>query len=527
MSPCAGHPKGPTFACQGSLGLVVPNAPDFSRQPSSCPQASVADGSTFALVGEQPAAGGRVSSIILRKRPMTIASINPATNEQIKMYPPLTKDEVSAAIEKSDDAYQTWKTTSFVERKTILLKLAETLRANVDKFAHLITLEMGKRISESRYEINYCANIAEFYANGAETFLADQPMDVDDAHAYIRHEPLGVIMGVMPWNFPFYQVIRFAAPNVMAGNTVMVKHASNVPQCAEAIADLFRASGLPDGVYTNLFIPTEFVELIVSDKRVRGVSLTGSEVAGAAVASLAGKNLKRSVLELGGNDPFIVLDDADVEKAVTLAVKGRTVNAGQSCVAAKRFIVVDEVADRFLSGFKQQMSQLEMGDPADEQTTLAPLSSEDAAVKLLQQVQATIDAGATVVLGGDRPNRPGAYFNPTILTDITPEMPTFDQELFGPVASVYRVKDEAAAIELANRSSYGLGGSVYTQDAERGRRVAEQVQTGMMFINQPTRSQAELPFGGIKNSGYGRELSHLGILEFINRKLIHTGPKKS
>ncbi|QDS91004.1 Succinate-semialdehyde dehydrogenase [NADP(+)] 1 [Rosistilla ulvae] len=456
---------------------------------------------------------------------MSIASINPATNQTIHEFEPLNKDAVLDAIEAADQAYQSWRETTFAERQRCLLKFADLLRADADEYARMITLDMGKRISESQYEIEYCAKIAEFYANGAERFLADQPMEVADADAYIHYEPLGVLMGVMPWNFPFYQVVRFATPNIMAGNTVLVKHASNVPQCAAAIEDLYSRCGLPDGVYTNLFIPSEFVEMIVADRRVQGVSLTGSEPAGAAVAALAGKNLKRSVLELGGNDPFIVLEDADLEKTVELAVKGRMVNAGQSCVASKRFIVVEAVAERFLEGFKKQLSTLQMGDPMDEQTTLSPLSTESAAVKLQQQVQSSIDAGATVVIGGDRPDREGAYFNPTILTDVTPEMPTFDQELFGPVATVYVVKDEAEAIELANRSSYGLGGSVYTADVQRGRRVAEKIETGMVFINQPTKSQAELPFGGIKNSGYGRELSHLGILEFVNKKLIHLGKK--
>ena len=379
----------------------------------------------------------------------------------------------------------------------------------------------GKRISESRDEIEYCATIAEFYANGAEQFLADEKMEVEGTNASIHYEPLGVLMGVMPWNFPFYQVVRFATPNIMAGNTVMVKHAANVPQCAKAIEELFNECGLPNGVYTNLFIPTEFVEAIVSDKRVQGVSLTGSERAGAAVAAIAGKNLKRSVLELGGNDPFIVLEDADLASAIELAVKGRMVNAGQSCVASKRFIVVEAVAEPFVAGFKDQMSQLKIGDPVDEDTTLAPLSTEEAAVDLLDKVQSSINAGATVLLGGDRPDREGAYFNPTILTDVTPDNASFDQELFGPVATIYVVEDEAAAIQLANHSSYGLGGSVFTADVERGRRVAEKIETGMIFINQPTKSQADLPFGGIKNSGYGRELSHLGILEFVNKKLIH------
>jgi succinate-semialdehyde dehydrogenase/glutarate-semialdehyde dehydrogenase len=456
---------------------------------------------------------------------MQFTSVNPATNEAIESFPHVSKDETLSAIEHADAAYREWKNTSFTERTKVLLALASELRERVDELARLITLDMGKRISESRREIEYCAEIAEFYANGAEEFLADQPMGLNDVDAYIRYEPIGVLLGIMPWNFPFYQVVRFAAPNIMAGNTVLVKHASNVPQCANAIAELFNECGLPAGVYTNLFIPTDFVEAIISDQRVHGVSLTGSEKAGASVAGLAGKYLKRSVLELGGNDAFIVLDDADLAKTVELAVKGRMANMGQSCVAAKRFIVVESVAKDFLTAFKEQMSELKMGDPMDKETTLAPLSTEDAAENLAKQVQAAVDAGATVVLGGDRPECEGAYFNPTILTGVTPEMPTFDEELFGPVATVYIVKDEDTAIELANNSSFGLGGSVYTKDIERGRRVAEQIETGMVFINQPTNSRAELPFGGIKNSGYGRELSHLGILEFVNKKLIHLGNK--
>ncbi|QEG41485.1 NAD-dependent succinate-semialdehyde dehydrogenase [Roseimaritima ulvae] len=456
---------------------------------------------------------------------MSIVSVNPATNQELKSFEALSKDEVLSAIERADQAFQSWRKTSFAERKQCLLDVAAQLRSRSDEYSRLISRDMGKRISESEYEIEYCANISEFYANGAESFLADEPMEVEGVDAYIQYTPLGVLMGVMPWNFPFYQVIRFATPNIMAGNTVMVKHASNVPQCAQAIEDLFHDCGLPTGVYTNLFIPSEFVETIISDSRVQGVSLTGSEKAGAAVAAVAGKNLKRSVLELGGNDPFIVLEDADLDSTIELAVQGRMVNAGQSCVASKRFIVVEPVAERFLEGFKEQLSQMKLGDPLDEDTTLSPLSTEQAAVKLQQQVQSAIDAGATVLLGGDRPDREGAYFNPTILTDVTPDAPTFDQELFGPVATVYVVKDEAEAIELANHSSFGLGGSVFTQDNQRGRRVAEQIESGMVFINQPTKSQAELPFGGIKNSGYGRELSHLGILEFVNKKLIHAGKK--
>lgn len=456
---------------------------------------------------------------------MTIASVNPATNETIKTFDPMTKAEAMDAIASAHSAFEGWRESTFEQRRKCLQKFADLLRADADEYARMITLDMGKRISESQYEIEYCAKIAEFYANGAEQFLADQPMNVDGADVYLHYQPLGVLLGVMPWNFPFYQVVRFAAPNIMAGNTVMVKHASNVPQCALAIAQLFRDCGLPSDVYINLFIPTEFVEAIVSDPRVQGVSLTGSEPAGAAVAAVAGKNLKRSVLELGGNDAFIILEDADLDHAIGQAVKGRIVNAGQSCVASKRFIVVKAVAEKFMKGFTKQMEALKLGDPLSTDTTLSPLSSEAAAVTVQKQVQSAIDAGATVILGGDRPDRDGAYFNPTILTGVTKDMPTYDQEIFGPVATVYVVEDEAAAIQLANDSSYGLGGCVFTADIERGRRVAERVETGMMFINQPTKSQSELPFGGIKNSGYGRELSHLGILEFINKKLIHLGSK--
>ncbi|MBC7979773.1 MAG: NAD-dependent succinate-semialdehyde dehydrogenase [Armatimonadetes bacterium] len=452
---------------------------------------------------------------------MSIKSINPATNEELKTYDPLTKEQTMAAVETAHLAYEQWRLTSFETRKKAILEFARLLRERTDGFAKLITTEMGKRISESKKEIIFCAQIAEFYANGAEKFLADQVMDVEEAHAYIQHTPIGVIMGIMPWNFPFYQVTRFATPNIMAGNTVLVKHAANVPQCAEAIGNLFAESGLPAGVYTNLFIPTEFVAPIIEHKHVRGVSLTGSERAGATVAAQAGKNLKRSVLELGGNDPFIVLEDADLNDVLEKAVSGRMVNTGQSCVASKRFIVVEPLAAEFLKGMKKRMSALKIGDPMDEDTQVGPLSTEDAAVKLSEQVTATVNAGAKILLGGSRPDRKGAYYNPTILTGVTPGMPSYDQELFGPVATVYIVKNEAAAIKLANDSSYGLGGSVYTKDISRGRRVAEQIDSGMVFINQPTKSQAELPFGGTKNSGYGRELSHLGILEFVNRKLIH------
>lgn len=454
---------------------------------------------------------------------MTFETVNPATNQRLKTFDSISKQQTLECVGKADEAFAQWRTRSIPERAELMRKLADRIRSEADQYAKLITMEMGKRISEAKKEIEFCAQITEFYANGAEQFLADSPIDVDGAKAYLQYAPIGVLMGVMPWNFPFYQVIRFAVPNVMAGNTVLVKHAGNVPQCAAALQDLFDDSGFPAGVFTNLFVPVEFVESIIEDKRVQGVSLTGSEKAGAAVAALAGKNIKRSVLELGGNDAFIVLEDADLDLAVDMALKGRLVNTGQSCVAAKRFIVVKAVADEFVSRFKAGMEALTLGDPMDDATDIGPLSTESAAKDLMGKVQQSINAGATVVLGGDRPERSGAYFNPTILTDITSDMPTYDVELFGPVASVYVVDDEQAAIRLANDSSYGLGGSVHTSDIQRGKRVAEQIDTGMVFINQPTKSQADLPFGGTKNSGYGRELSKAGIMEFINRKLIHLG----
>ncbi|MDF1815123.1 MAG: NAD-dependent succinate-semialdehyde dehydrogenase [Verrucomicrobiales bacterium] len=453
---------------------------------------------------------------------MSITSTNPATGEVLKTFESLSKEEALAAVNKAGEAYHSWKTTSFDTRKDIMLEFVELLKERTDELAKLITLEMGKRISESRAEIEFCAEIVEFYANGAEEFLSDHQMEVEGANAYIQYAPTGVLLGVMPWNFPFYQVVRFIAPNLMAGNTAVVRHASIVPQCAEKIQDLLAECGLPDGVFTNLIIPHEFVKPIIELECVRGVSLTGGERAGSSVAGLAGSELKPSVLELGGNDAFIVLEDADMESTVKMAVKGRMTNTGQSCVASKRFIVVKEVAEEFISGFKDRMTGLRLGDPMDEQTDVGPLSSEPAAVGLAEKVESAVKAGATVLLGGGRPDRPGAFYNPTILSGLTPEMPTFDEELFGPVASIYIVNDEAQAIELANNSSYGLGGSVYTSDIERGRRVAEQIETGMVFINQPTNSQAALPFGGIKNSGYGRELSRLGIMEFVNKKLIHS-----
>ena len=450
----------------------------------------------------------------------SIKTVNPATNEVLKSFEEMTDPAIEAAISGADKAYNDWRKTSYEERASFLHKVASLMRKKKDSLAKLITLEMGKLLKQSEGEIALSADIFDYYADNGETFLADKVLDPEYGEAIIRNSSIGALLGVMPWNFPFYQVARFAAPNIMVGNTILLKHASNVPQCAAAIEELFKEAGAPEGLYTNLFISGKHTSALASDKRIKGVSLTGSEKAGASLAEIAGKNLKKVVLELGGSDAFIVLEDADMDKTVEWAVIGRMNNTGQSCVAAKRFIVVEAVADEFLEKFKEKLGALKAGDPMDEDTQLGPLSSEEAAVHLDDQVKRSVAAGAKVLLGGKRIDRKGAYMEATILTDITSDVPAYHEELFGPVASFYRVKDEAAAIELANDSPFGLGGSVFTNDIERGKKVADQIDTGMVFINHPTWTQADLPFGGTKRSGVGRELSELGIQEFVNKKLI-------
>jgi succinate-semialdehyde dehydrogenase/glutarate-semialdehyde dehydrogenase len=379
---------------------------------------------------------------------------------------------------------------------------------------------MGKLLAHAEGEIKLSAEIFDYYAKHAEEFLTDKILDPVHGKAFIRHSPIGVLLGIQPWNFPFYQVARFAAPNIMIGNTVLIKHASNVPQCAIAIEEIFAEAGAPHGLYTNLLISSQRVSSIIADKRIKGVSLTGSEAAGASIAETAGKHTKKSVLELGGSDAFIILEDADIDKAVDWAVVGRINNNGQCCVASKRFIAVDSIAESFLEKFKNKMAELVVGDPMEDATQLGPLSSEDAVVNIVDQVNRAVKAGSKIIIGGNRAEREGAYMLPTILTDITADNPVFYEEFFGPVALFFRVKNEAEAIALANNSPFGLGGSVFTQDIERGKRVANQIDTGMVFINHPTWTQADLPFGGTKGSGYGRELSQLGLDEFVNKKLI-------
>jgi len=451
---------------------------------------------------------------------MTYQSVNPYDGQLLKTFDELTDNQLETALVTADTCFKSWRHSTFSERAAVAVKAAAIMRSHVDDYARLVTLEMGKRIEEARSEVALSADIIDYYAKNSERFLASQDLKPTSGEAEVESVPFGVLFGVQPWNFPYYQLARFAAPNLMAGNVVMVKHAGSVPQCALAFERLWLEAGAPTGAYTNLFISYDHVNRVIDDPRIKGVALTGSGDAGQSVAGRAGQNLKKSTMELGGSDAFIVLEDADLEKTVKWAVWGKMNNTGQSCVAAKRFIVVEKLADRFLEKFKTALTALKPGDPMDKATTLAPLSSEAALVKLLDQVTRAVASGASVVMGGGRVDRPGAFMQPTILADIQPGNPAFREEFFGPVALFFRVKNEDEAVALANDSDFGLGGSVFTQDVARGKRVASRVDTGMMFVNQPTWTLPELPFGGIKNSGYGRELSSMGIHEFVNKKLV-------
>jgi succinate-semialdehyde dehydrogenase / glutarate-semialdehyde dehydrogenase len=451
---------------------------------------------------------------------MSINSTNPATNKVVKTFEEMSEKAVDKAIAKAAETFATWKNTPYAERASLMHKVAGLLRENKKELARLITLEMGKLVSQAEGEIKLSAEIFDYYANHGEEFLSDTILHPVHGQALVRHSPIGVLLGVQPWNFPFYQVARFAAPNIMVGNTMLIKHASIVPQCAIAIEQLFFEAGAPSGLYTNLLISGERASALVSDHRIKGVSLTGSEAAGASIATEAGKYLKKSVLELGGSDAFIVLEDADIDKAVEWAVVGRINNNGECCIASKRFIAVEEIADTFFKKLQYKFANLVVGDPMDAKTELGPLCNDAAADHIADQVKRAVAGGAKISLGGKRVDQAGAYMEATVLTNMLPDNPVYYEEFFGPVAVFFKVKNEQEAIDLANDSPFGLGGSVFTQDIERGKRVADQIDTGMVFINHPTWTQADLPFGGTKGSGYGRELSELGIYEFVNKKLI-------
>ena len=453
---------------------------------------------------------------------MAYQSTNPFDGKVFKSFDDITDTQLEDKLKAASHCYEaTWRNTSFAERKAVLSKAAALMRERMQPLAELITLEMGKLIGQSVDEVKLSAAILDYYAEHAEAFLAPEKITTLKGEATVENSPIGVLFGVEPWNFPYYQIARFAAPNLMAGNVVMIKHASNVPQCALAFETLMKDAGAPAGAYTNLFVTKDQIAKIIEDTRIRAVALTGSEAAGAVVAAQAGKQLKKSTMELGGSDAFIVLEDADLEKAVKHAVNGRMSNAGQACTASKRFIVVEGLADQFLDKFKAALQTFVPGNPIDPTTNLGPLSSEEALEKLLAQVDKAVAKGAKALIGGKRiEKQTGAFMQPTILTDIDKHNPAYSEEFFGPVALFFKVADEKAAIALANDSPFGLGGSVFTQDIERAKRIARQIDTGMVFINSDLVSSPELPFGGVKNSGYGRELSSAGIQEFVNKKLI-------
>jgi succinate-semialdehyde dehydrogenase/glutarate-semialdehyde dehydrogenase len=451
---------------------------------------------------------------------MPYVSVNPATGEVLRNFPEHTDEEMWDALTTANRAFRSWASRPFSERSKIIGRSAHLLLEKKEELARLATLEMGKRIAESRGEVELSASIMRYFADNAEFLLAPKKIDSATGDARLEYSPLGVLLSIQPWNHPYYQLARFVGPHLMSGNVVLLKHAPGVPQCALAFERVLREAGVPDGVYTNMFLNNDQSGSLIDDPRVKGVALTGSERAGEALASRAGRNLKKSTMELGGSDAFIVLDDADLDHTVAMAVLGRFGNSGQTCIASKRFIVVESMLDKFLARFIAAAEQLKLGNPLDESVTLGPLASDAALQLILRQIKEATNNGAQIVLGGRRAAEVGAFLEPTILTNVTRDNPAYDQEFFGPVALVFPAKDEEEAIAIANDSPFGLGGSVYTSDIERGKRVASRIESGMVFINYPYVSAPELPFGGIKRSGYGRELSSLGLEEFVNKKLI-------
>lgn len=454
---------------------------------------------------------------------MTYATTNPYTGETVATFPFATDAEVDRAIETAHAVFLEWRETNFSTRAAVMHRAADILRRDIDDYARVLTLEMGKLLCEAKAEVELSADIFDYYATHAAALLASEPLPVADpaeGQAELVCEPLGVLLAIEPWNFPYYQIARIIAPQLSAGNTMLLKHASNVPQSAARFEALMREAGLPEGGFINLYATRDQIARILADPRVHGVALTGSEAAGAEVAQMAGAALKKSTMELGGADAFVVLADADMKKTVEWAVFGRHWNGGQVCVSSKRMIVVDEVYDDFLDSYTKGVAALKMGDPCDPATTLAPLSSQKAADDLRAMIDKAVEHGATATpVGPDIPNQ-GAFVQPTILTDVDEDNPARYWEFFGPVSMLFRAKDETDAIRIANDSPYGLGGSVFTADARRGKDVARRISTGMVFVNHPTMVKADLPFGGVRRSGYGRELLGLGIKEFVNHKLI-------
>ena len=452
---------------------------------------------------------------------MALHAVNPATGKTIQTYDEMTPAAVSDVITQAHTTFQDWKHTTFAERARVMQRAAHILRENANEYAVLMAQEMGKPIRDGRAEAEKCAWVCEYYAEQAEVFLQPEIIPTDASKSFVTFQPLGVVLAVMPWNFPFWQVFRFAAPALMAGNTGVLKHASNVPGCALAIEDVFRQAGFPAHAFSTLLIGSRHVNAVIEHPLVRAVTLTGSTPAGKAVASKAGEMLKKTVLELGGSDAYVVLGDADLEAAATTCVASRLINAGQSCIAAKRFVVVESIRSQFEEAFVAQMRLARVGDPMEEQTQVGPMARHDLRDELHQQVQASLDKGATCLLGGAVPEGPGAYYPPTVLTHVTKGMPAYDEELFGPVAAIMAVPDEQEAIRVANDSVFGLGAAVFTQDVAKGEHIAaHELEAGCCFVNAFVKSDPRLPFGGIKESGYGRELAAYGIKEFVNIKTV-------
>jgi succinate-semialdehyde dehydrogenase/glutarate-semialdehyde dehydrogenase len=454
-----------------------------------------------------------------------LQTVNPATGEPGKSYDAHTLDDAKTAAMAARAAFLEWRRTSFEERSSVVRKAAEILRAREKEFARLMTEEMGKTLEDGRAEVEKCAFHCDWFADHAADYLAKEPADIGGGEAFVTFNPIGIVLAVMPWNFPFWQVFRAAAPALMAGNGMLLKHASNVPGCALAIEEVLHQAGVPKDLFRTLLLPTRDVEALIKDDNVAAVTLTGSVAAGQAVASEAGSVLKKCVLELGGSDAYVVLEDADIEAAARLAATARMVNGGQSCIAGKRFVVVGRILEPFERALVEAMSGYEMGDPASEGTKLGPMQSVKARDEIHRQVEGSVAKGARLLLGGQVPDRPGAWYPATVLANVRPGQPAHDEEVFGPVAAIIAANDEADAIRIANASEFGLGSGVITSDLDRGRRIAaEELEAGMSFVNENVRSDPRTPFGGVKHSGFGRECSSYGIKEFVNIKTVHVKP---
>ncbi len=451
---------------------------------------------------------------------MPIQTVNPATGKVIRDFNEIGKEELFSIIEKSDNEFQNWKRVSIKERAALMLNAAKVLRENKNEYAEVMTLEMGKVISESVSEIEKCAWVCEYYAENAESILANEYIKSDASESYVRFDPIGIVLAVMPWNFPFWQVFRFAAPALTAGNVGLLKHASNVPMCALKIEEVFQKAGFPAYAFKTLMIGSGLVKDVIDHPLVKAATLTGSEFAGKKVAEACGSKLKKTVMELGGSDPFIILEDADLEEAANVGVKARMINNGQSCIAAKRFIVVESVYEDFQKKFIEHMKKIKVGDPMNEETDAGPMAREDLLNELHDQIEKSVKAGAKILLGGKRMDLPGSFYEPTVISDVKPGMPAYEEELFGPAASFIRARNTEDAVRIANDSDFGLGASLWTRNLELAKKIASQIESGAVFINGLVKSDPRLPFGGVKISGYGRELSHYGIKEFVNIKTV-------